>query len=434
MGGHLLMSEKERKRKGVFERVRTGTLSVVEGAEVLGLSYRQCRRSYKRYREEGDEGLVHRGRGRPSNRRKEEGFKKGVLKRYEERYGPVEMGPVLASEKLKEDGLEVGRETLRLWLLGAGLWRKRRKRAKHRSRRERKGHFGELVQMDGSHHRWFGGDQAEACLMEMVDDATGKTMALMAEEETTELAMRLLWAWIERYGVPKALYTDKKTVFMTDREPTLEEELAGQEPKTAFGRACEKLGIQIIAAHSPQAKGRVERKHGVFQDRFAKELKLRGIRQIPTANKLLLNGFVHNLNEKFAVKAVHPEDYHQPLSGQLALADVFSFEETRVVQKDWTLRFKNHHYQILEDNLPLPKPADRVLVRVRLDGSLHLLYKNQALKYRTVSIEQLGRRHDIKSKPQASPGSCPDPQPSSSPRPAANHPWRTSYKRLKSTR
>jgi len=424
MEGHLLMSEKERRRKSAFDRVKTGGLSQKAAAMVLGLSYRQCRRSYKRYRKEGDQGLMHRSRGRPSNRAKPAAFKRKVLKRYKQRYAPLDMGPTLAAEKLAEEGLEVHPETLRRWTLEEGLRRKRCKRATHRSRRERKGHFGELVQMDGSHHCWFGPERPQTCVMDMVDDATGITLALMDEEETTELAMRLLWAWIKRYGVPRALYTDKKNVFVTDREPTLEEQLAGQEPKTAFGKACEKLGIDIIPAHSPQAKGRVERKHGVFQDRFLKELALRGITRIPTANTLLLNGFVEGLNDKFALEPVHREDYHLPLPKDIRLEDVFCFEYSRVVQNDWTIRFENRHYQVLEANRPLPRPKNKVLVRVRLDGRLHLLYQGHALAYQTLSQPELRRRHGI--TPQA-----PEPQDialvpkaPARHRPPDNHPWR----------
>ena len=210
-------------------------------------------RSYKRYREDGDRGLVHRSRGRPSNRAKPEEFRREVLKRYDEKY--EDFGPTFVAEKLAEEGLVLDHETLRRWLLAENKWKKKRRRGKHRSRRERKAHFGELVQLDGSHHRWFGPEHPGSCLMNMVDDATGTTLSSMADEETTEAAMGTLWLWIERYGVPSALYTDKKNVFVTDREPTIEEQLAGMEPRrcVAFGKACEKLEIEIITANSPRA-------------------------------------------------------------------------------------------------------------------------------------------------------------------------------------
>lgn len=424
MEGHLLMSDKERRRKSAFDRVKARELTLKAAAIVLGLSYRQCRRSYKRYAEQGDKGLVHRSRGRPSNQAKPAGFKRKVLQRYEQRYAPLSMGPTLAAEKLAEAGMQVHPETLRRWALEQGLRRKRCKRAKHRSWRERKGHFGELVQMDGSHHRWFGQQRPQACVMKMVDDATGTTLALMGEQETTELAMRLLEAWIERYGVPRVLYTDKKTVFVTHREPTVEEQLAGQEPKTAFGKACEKLGIEIVTAHSPQAKGRVERKHQVFQDRFVKELALRGITRIPSANKLLLNGFVQGLNAKFAIEPLHREDYHQPVPKDLGMEDVFCIEHSRVVQNDWTIRFENRHYQIRETNRPLPRPKDKVLVRVRLDGSLHLLYRGHALEHKPLSQSELRQRYGVNPPVPEPQDISLVPQPPARHRPADDHPWR----------
>ena len=418
MEGHLVMSSKERRRKSAFDEVKAGRLSIGAAARRLGLSYRHCRRSYKRFREQGDAGLVHRGRGRPSNRRTCARVRRKVIARYGARYAGF--GPTLAAEKLSEEGLAVNHETLRRWLLAEGLWTKRRKRREHRQRRERKQHWGELVQMDGSHHRWFGEQGPQECLMNMVDDATGITLSLMDNEETTEAAMRTLWKWIERYGIPQALYTDKKTVFVTDREPTVEEQLAGEEPKPAFGKACAKLDIEIVTAHSPQAKGRVERNHAVYQDRLCKEFQLRRIRTLATANKLLTNGFSDTLNEKFAKPAASGVDFHRPLPNGLDLADVFCFEEQRTVQNNWCIRFQNRHYQILEENRPLPKPKDKILVRTRLDGTLHLLFKNQFLNYRALTRTELTNQIRPKaSKPR--PSMAPNGSRSQKP---ANSPWR----------
>lgn len=290
MEGVLRMSAKERRREAELARVVDGQLTLREACERLGLSYRQGKRVFKRYRERGARGLVHRSRGRPSNRGTAASLRRRALARYRDRFAAVQMGPTLAAEKLCEEGLVVDDETLRRWLMREGLWRPRRQRAKHRTRRERRPHFGELIQMDGSHHRWFGPAGPQTCLMAMIDDATNTRLALMAEQETTEACMRLLWRWIERYGVPRALYVDRKSVFVTEREPTLEEQLAGQEPLTAFGKACHKLGIEIIPANSPQAKGRVERSHALYQDRFAKELALRRIKTIAASNALLDGG------------------------------------------------------------------------------------------------------------------------------------------------
>lgn len=383
MEGHLMMSAKERQRKVEFDGVRKGRLTIKEAAMRLKLSYRHCRRVYKRFCEQGDKGLVHRRRGQRSNRAKPQAFKEAVLLRYQDRYEGF--GPVLAMEKLAEDGYEVARETLRTWLVEEKLWKPQRKRARHRKRRERKAHFGELVQMDGSHHQWFGDGEPESCLMDMVDDATGNTVALMDEEETTEVAMRALLQWCNDYGIPEALYTDKKNVYVTNREPTLEEQLAGQEALTEFGKVCKKLGIKIITANSPQAKGRVERKHGVFQDRFVKELQLQGISTIEEANELLQNGFVDALNRKFARPPLSTTDFHRKAPTRRELRDIFSIEKIRGVANDWTVRCENRLYQILKCNNPLPRPKEKVTVRRLLDGTIQLLYRDKKLKFNEIA-------------------------------------------------
>jgi molybdenum-dependent DNA-binding transcriptional regulator ModE len=414
----LLMSEKELRRKTMFEEIKAKRMTLKEGARRLGLSYRHIRRSFRRFAKEGDAGLVHRSRGRPSNRSKPAAFRAKVLARYKARYRGF--GATLAAEKLAKEGLHVDHETLRRWLLAAALLERRRKCSNHRERRERKLHFGEMVQMDGSIHPWFGKERESACKMGMIDDATNERLALMDTGETTKLAMRSLWEWIERYGIPQSLYTDKKSVFVTDREPTLEEQLAGEVPKTAFGKACAKLDIEIITAHSPQAKGRVERSHGVFQDRFVKELQLRGITTITSANKVLLNGFTDDLNAKFALEPASDIDFHRPVPKGLNLADVFCFEEHRTVQNDWTIRFQNRHYQIEKGNRRLPKPKDKVLVRVRLDKTMQLLYRGKPLKFRALCTRELRKRLVAEPRPQPPK----TPKETSPSRPRSKTPWR----------
>lgn len=413
MGGHLLMSEKERQRKVVLEGVLEGRLLLREAAERLGISYRHGRRVMKRYREGGDGGLIHRSRGRASHRRRSLVFRGRVLARYRERYEGF--GPTLSSEKLEEDGLKVDHETLRRWLIKEGVWVRCRRSAPYRSWRPRRERFGALVQMDGSHHAWFGEGEGKACLMNLVDDATGLTLSYMDREETTEAALRVLRAWVKRYGIPQALYTDRKNVFVTDREPTLEEQLAGEEPMTAFGRACKKLGIEIITAYSPQAKGRVERSHGVYQDRFVKELALLRIKTIEGANALLTEGFVDGLNRRFAVGSADPADAHLPLPPDLDLDAVFCWEEVRTLQSDFTLRYQNRWYQVLEENAPLPKPKSKITVRITLAGALHLVFEGRRLKYRWLE----GRPE----KPSPAVEVQPKPMRRAS-RPSLDHPWR----------
>ena len=381
MKGHLLMSCKELERKTVLEQVRLGVLTLTDASRRMRLSYRQTLRVYERFIGEGDAGLVHRGRGRPSNRGHAEAFRSAVLCRYVERYQVHGFGPTLAAEKLAEEGLCVDHETLRRWLVAAGHWKACERKPAHRAWRERRARFGELVQMDGSHHAWFGSEHGKSCLMNMMDDATGKTMALMSAQETTEAAMNLLRRWIERHGVPMALYTDRKNVYITDREPTLEEQLAGQEPLTAFGKACHKLGIEIIPAYSPQAKGRIERSNGTYQDRFVKELALRGITTIPEADRLLAASFCDGLNERFAVPPARLENFHRPLFKGLDLDDVFCHEMHRVVQNDWTISHEGLRYQILKASKPLPRPKERILVRTHLDGRIRLHYAGKPLVF-----------------------------------------------------
>ena len=422
MEGHLLMSRIELDRKSVLELVKGGRMSLAEASRRLRLSYRQTLRVYARFVAEGDDGLVHRGCGRASNRAYPADFRQKVLKRYRERYGVLECGPTFAAEKLSEEGLSIDHETLRRWLLEEGEWERHRKRRVHRSRRERRAHFGELVQMDGSHHRWFGPEKDMACLMNMVDDATGDTLGLMDHQETTEAAMNTLRRWIEKYGIPGALYTDKKNVYVTGREPTMEEQLADETPLTAFGKACHKLGIEIITAHSPQAKGRVERFNATYQDRLVKELALRRITTCATADKFLKEHFCDHLNEKIALTPREAEDYHRPLPKGIDLDDIFCHEELRVLQNDWCIRHENRYYQILEGNKPLPKPKDKVLIRTHLDGRVALLHDGKPLAFRALSAKQLYRQANQKSKTNTTATAPPKPRGKS--KPARNHPWR----------
>ena len=373
-------------------RVKDRLISVKEASEKLGIGYRQCKRLWKRYREGGEQAIIHRARGVVANNHLDTELKARMVARYRETYHGF--GPTLACEKLvEEDGFApISRETLRLWLLEAGLWQRHRRRAPYRKRREPMHHFGELVQMDGSPHRWFGEEHNESCLMNMVDDATKTTLGIMDEEETSAIAMRTLWAWIERYGIPMALYCDRKNVYLLDEEPGLDEQLEGKVPKSAFGFACEKLGIQIISAHSPQAKGRVERSHGVYQDRFVKELRLRGAKRIEEANMILQGGFIEKLNRKFAHAPLSAEDFHVPLRPGQDLRDIFCFEETRSVGRDWVVRFDNHFYQLLSDKHPLPRAGSKVTVRKWLDGSIFILHQNRRLHYSEFNPGQRDQR------------------------------------------
>ena len=336
MERHLIMSQKERTRLGVMRQMKAKQLSLVAAAQLMGVSYRQAKRVWRRYQDQGDEGLVHLGRGRVSNRSTDAKTRERVLARYQERY--PDFGPTLAAEHLSGEGLKVDHETLRRWLLTKGLWTVKRRRQKPRQWRERKACFGELVQMDGSDHDWFEGRRARAVLMVMIDDATNRTYARFAEQETTRAAYDTFEGYVRRYRVPRALYVDRDSIYRTEREPNVAEQLAAEEPLTQFGRAMKQLGVKIHLAYSPQAKGRVERRNGLLQDRLVKELRLAGISDLEQANRFLEEKFLPELNRRFWVKPAQEADAHGAVPRDLA--QILSWEEERVPLHNWTVAWQ----------------------------------------------------------------------------------------------
>lgn len=372
MTGCLKMSVQERQLKVLLEMVRQEKLSLKAVAEQIDLSYRQVRRIYKRYRRIGDAGLVHQGRGCLSNRQHPQ--KALIIERYRSRY--EDFGPTLASEKLLQEGFKIDHETLRRWLLAEGLWCQKRQRLPYRQRRERRAQFGELLQVDGSIHDWFE-EGTHKCLLNMVDDATGKTLARLEEGETTEGVFRLLWDWMERYGIPLALYVDLKTVYVSPKEGNF----------SYVEKACEKLGIRIIKAYSPQAKGRVERNHGVYQDRFVKELRLQNIRTIAQANQLLASSFIDDLNRRFEKQAREPQSAHRSIEG-LDLNQMLCWDYSRQLQNDWTFCFEGIYYQVAKTGTTL-SPKSRLCVRRHLKGELSAHYQEQTLEIQALSAKPI---------------------------------------------
>ena len=403
------MSGKERKRMGLLAEVKRGAMNVAQFGRAVGVCYRQATRIWGRYLQLGDAGLVHRGRGQPGARRKAASVRRKVLARYEQRY--ADFGPTLAAEKLQEEGLQVDHETLRRWLLCKGLWTISRKRRKHRAWRERKESLGQMVQLDGSHHDWFEGRRPKAVLMVMVDDATNWTAARFSEEETTAAAYDVLEGWIGQHGVPASLYVDRDSIYRCERPATVAEQVAGQEPQTQFGRAMDQLGVELILANSPQAKGRVERRNGLLQDRLVKELRLAGIKDLQTANQFLTRRFLPALNKKFTVQARNPVDVHRPVS--VNLAEVLSWQEQRVVGKDWTVAWEGRWFQIDAQHERLGLAGRRMTVRQLRCGTLQLIYKSHKLRWKELPHRPV-RAH---------------PQPRRMGRtklikPAKQHPWR----------
>lgn len=393
MAGKLPMGQKELLRSKFMEMVLQKQRTLLNASIALKISYRQAKRIYRVYKKYGDKGLLHGNTGKPSARSKNKKFKKQVIEKYQERY--FDFGPTFASEKLLEnEKLKIDNETLRRWLIEAGLWKIKRRRNKHRQRRDRRERFGELVQFDGSHHDWFEGRRPKCCLMNMVDDATGITYSFMCEQETSEDAMKLLWDWLKIYGIPQGLYCDRKNAFVIDREPTIEEQLANIIPKTDFEKACDKLGIEIKKAYSPQAKGRVERNHGVYQDRLVKELRLRNISTIEEANEFLVKTYLKKINAKFKKEPLSPEDAHVPLMG-LDLKDVFCFEETRVVSNDYIVQYESECYQILKENKTKPRPKSKVIVRKWLDKTIHIIWKGKELLVEKINFNKIKKEKSI---------------------------------------
>ncbi len=410
------MSERELLRAGVMERVVSGSISSREAADLLCLSARQVKRLVRRFRAEGAGGLVHRSLGRRSNHARPAGERARVIDLIRERFsgsaavGPGQrFGPTLLSEHLyEEEELKIPVSTLTDWMRPEGLWSKRRKREPHRRRRERKAHFGELVQLDGSFHDWLEGRGPVGCMMTMTDDATSTMMAGLGREETFWDAIRVLRAWIARYGVPRALYTDWKTLYHSPRPDASIE-------STQFGRVCSRLGIKLIAASSPQAKGRVERSHGTNQDRLIKKLRLKGISTHAEVNQYLESNYLPAHNARFARQAESPTDYHLPILASQDTADTWCLEEERRVTLDGVISFKSKQMSLkLRRDMP---PKAWVLVRTVEDGEMRVIYRGRS------GVEQVLQWSERKVPGAAEPPSGRAPWSEAS-RPRSDHPWR----------
>jgi len=372
------MSKAERERSAWMSRVKRGELKLKTAAELMRVSYRQAKRIWRRYRKAGDSGLIHRLRGQPSGRARPLAFKKKVLARFSQGYD--DFGPTFASEHLAGEGMQIAPETLRRWLLAAGLLQRKRKRQQHRQWRQRRAHVGELVQMDGSKHDWFEGRRGPAALMVMVDDATSRVRARFSEEETTLAAYVIFAAYVRCHGRPAALYVDRDSIYRTEREPEISEQLRGEQPLTQFARAMQTLDVQLIFAYSPQAKGRVERNHGTLQDRLIKEMRLAGINTLEEANQFLEETFLPAYNTRFMVPPAAAADLHRPI-GHATLQDALSWEETRVVRGDWTLLWNRRWLQLTRENARLELVGRRVTVREKIDGQLEILYRGRKLPF-----------------------------------------------------
>jgi hypothetical protein len=388
----IALSTRERDVLKVMAEVLCGQRSQVEAARLLDLSERQVRRIQRRLEKQGDKGVVHRLRGKPGNRRLDGGLKQRVLGAYREDL--VDFDPTHASEVLASRGMKVHHETLRLWLLSAGLWKRKRRRDCHRTRRERRACTGELLQMDASEHKWLEDRYAgEIHLLAMIDDATNTVHARFYVTESSANYMDLVKRYLLAKGRPVALYTDRHSTFRA-------ENALGESQETQFSRACRELSIKLILANSPQAKGRVERLFGTLQNRWVKDLRLAGVSTLQQANDLLDNRLLPQFNEQFTKTPASSNDAHRALGPAFDLDSILSFRTRRAIANDYTFRHRQKLYQIPKPALPGMR-GGKVTIEERLDGTRMFFFGNRPLH----------------CQPIESPANAPNPSPPAPPTP-----------------
>jgi hypothetical protein len=402
----VIMSVKELSRVHVIRQTMENKLTQVKAGTLLGLTPRHIRRLIQRVAQGGDQGLAHRGRGTPSNRRLPEKLKTKALTLYEKQYG--DFGPTLAAEQLaKRHGITLSDETLRGWLLATGVTHFQRRTRPHRAWRERKARRGELVQRDGSHHDWFEGRGPRCVLMAYIDDASSRVYARFYAYEGTIPAMDSFTRYVRPYGVPLAIYADKHTTYQSPTPPTVEEQLAGVTPTSQCGRALGELGVELIPAHSPQAKGRVERLFQTFQDRVIKEMRLADVSTLETANEFL-KGYLPIYNQRFTVQPTQVADLHRPRPTSRDLDRSLCIKTARCLRKDFTIAHQRGLYQIHET-----VRAPRVLVEERVDGTMRITHQGRALDFHAITARPVKALEAKTVHPPRRPVT---------PRP--DHPWR----------
>ncbi len=414
----ITMSAKEIDRLEVINRLIGRQIVAKEASEQLNLSVRQVKRLKKRVKKQGARGLIHLGRGRVGNRRLSRELVEKILKLVKTVY--VGFGPTLAAEKLAElHKIKISDETLRIMMLKNNLWRvkSRKNNKEHREWRPRKENYGALAQYDGCYHLWFEDRAEECCLLLAVDDATGKIIKARFDYHEGILPTFAFWkAYSEKNGKPASIYLDKFSTYKINHKAAQD----NKELITQFQRACQTLGITLITAHSPEAKGRVERMFATLQDRLVKELRLQGISDIKTANKFIEDEFIPTFNQKFAVVPAQTADWHRPLTemDKENLNSAFSVHSTRVVMNDFTVRFDNKYFQLAQQQPATVCRKDKIMIEEHMDGTTKLKLRGKELRY-----EILPKRpeKEFKLKIPALVTSRPTYKP------PANHPWRRQF-------
>jgi len=408
------MSDKEIKRTELMSQIAEKQITQGKAAAQLGLSVRQVKRLWRRYKENGAEGLVNQSRGKPSHNQMNAETKKRVVDLILERYR--DFGPTLASEKLAElHGIKISDESVRKIMIEEGLWKQRKKRPlKVFQMRERRACFGELIQIDGSDYDWFEGRGPRSTLLVYVDDATGKLVELwFVPHESFFGYCEASRHYFERYGLPGAFYSDKHGIFHLNNPKT-----TSGDGLTDFGRAMKELGVEIICANTPQAKGRVERANKTLQDRLTKELRLQNISTVEEAN-LWLPTFMEDYNHRFATAPRSTVDYHVPLTETNTLDFILCRKETRTLSKNLTFQYYKRIYQIHLDRPTYALRNATVTVLEKPNHEIIVLYKNQPIHY-NIFIQQQKQAEVVPSKSidhallNASKAHTPAP----------DHPWR----------
>jgi hypothetical protein len=371
--GKLTMNKKEREQVKVFEQLSQKQITQREAAARLRMTARWIREKHRRYRQDGDAGLVHGNRGKPSKSKwsqEERGLLISLLQN--EWHG---FGPTFAAEKLYEAyGIKITRETARKTMIDSSLWKAKATKYKHRKRRERVPMFGMMIQLDGSPHDWFEGRGNPCTLLVFIDDATSRILWLeFAHGESVQALMQATKNYVEQCGIPQLFYTDHGSVFHVNLNNPEEEK------KTQWERACHRLGIEVKHAHSPQAKGRVERCNQTLQDRLIKEMRLCGINSIESANHYLrTSDFIAKHNSKFAIKAMQSGDAHAS-SESYNLGDVFTTRETRVLANDFTIQYNKQIFQLLPDQKTILRPKNQIIVKTYLNEDIKLWIRKTEL-------------------------------------------------------
>lgn len=414
------MTQRDIDRIKVLHLAIQKRITQVKAGEMLDLSREWVNRLCRKIKKKGDRAIIHGLRGKPSNNQLLPGLIDKAKKKLKEKYH--DFGPTLAAEKLLEDnGIKLSDETVRRLMIDLKLWEEGKRRPVHREWRERKDCLGEMVQMDGSDHDWFEGRRGKCILLASIDDATNRIFLSFVEHEDTRNLMQFSRTYLKRFGRPLSFYVDKDSIYKTNRQPNLEEELKGKEyALTQFTRAMEEdLDIEVINAGSPQAKGRVERLFGTLQDRLVKELRLARISSIPAANRFLGSIYLARHNARFSVPPKNNTNMHRPVGKTDAELDaIFSFQEERVIRNDYTISWKTRLFQIEEHQPYYLLPRTKVLVEERLDGKIKVRYKGKYLKMHEIDREKIRQ-----PKPSAP---CPDKVPHQ-PKPfipPPDHPWR----------